>query len=404
MTEPFPDTSYQTVAVLIVAAGRGSRAGAGLPKQYRDVAGRPVLSMTISALAQALPGARLLTVIHPDDRDLFEGCRAHLSPAESLGLLAPVAGGESRQQSVLAGLEALAASGSVPELVLIHDGARPFVGSDMIQSAVSTALEYGAAIPGTLVTDTIKEINATGRIIATPARERLRAVQTPQAFRFDLILRAHQKAAVAGIFDLTDDAAVAEWAGHDVHVFPGDPANMKITTPEDFQRAEQRLLGSLPDIRMGQGFDVHAFGPGEHVWLGGVMIPHNHGLVGHSDADVLMHAITDAIFGALADGDIGSHFPPSDPQWKGAASDIFLLYAAERVRARGGMIAHVDGTIVCERPKVGPHRDAIRARLAEILSISIDRVAVKATTSEQLGFTGRGEGIAALATATIRLP
>ena len=404
MTDPYPDTSYQNVAVLIVAAGRGSRAGAGIPKQYREVAGHPVLSLTISALAKALPGVRLITVIHPDDRGLFDDCRARLMPVEALGLLAPVSGGNSRQQSALAGLEALAASGSVPELVLIHDGARPFAGPDMIRSAVPAALEYGAAIPGTPVTDTIKEVEAEGRIIATPSRERLRAVQTPQAFRFGLILGAHRKAAAAGISDLTDDSAVAEWAGHAVHVFPGDPANMKITTPEDFLHAEQRLLGSLPDIRMGQGFDVHAFGPGDHVWLGGVQIPHSHGLVGHSDADVLMHAITDAIFGALADGDIGSHFPPSDPQWKGAASDIFLRHAAERVRARGGMIAHVDGTVVCERPKVGPHRDTIRARLADILSTSVDRVAVKATTSEQLGFTGRGEGIAALATATIRLP
>ena len=203
---------------------------------------------------------------------------------------------------------------------------------------------------------------------------------------------------------MTDDGAVAEWAGHQVHVFEGDPANMKVTNGEDFAIAEARLMGRLQDIRTGQGFDVHAFTDGDQVWLGGVSIPHVQGLLGHSDADVLMHAVTDAIYGALAEGDIGSHFPPSDPQWKGASSDIFLRHAAQRVRERGGMIAHVDGTVICEAPKVGPHRDAIRARLAEILGVDVSRVAVKATTSEQLGFTGRREGIAAMALATVRLP
>jgi 2-C-methyl-D-erythritol 4-phosphate cytidylyltransferase/2-C-methyl-D-erythritol 2,4-cyclodiphosphate synthase len=305
---------------------------------------------------------------------------------------------------VLAGLEALDALAARPEVVLIHDCARPFVGVDIVRAAVRAAIDTGAAVPGLAVADTIKVVEADGRIAATPPRERLRAVQTPQAFRFALILDAHRRAAAEAIADLTDDAAVAEWAGHAVHVFPGNSQNMKITTPEDFARAEQALLASLPDVRTGQGFDVHALGDGDHVWLGGVRIAHGQGLLGHSDADVLMHAVTDAIFGALADGDIGSHFPPSDPQWKGAASDIFLRYAAERVRSRGGLIAHVDGTVICEHPKVGPHRDAIRARLAEIIGISIDRVAVKATTSERLGFTGRGEGIAAMAMATVRLP
>ena len=229
-------------------------------------------------------------------------------------------------------------------------------------------------------------------------------MQTPQAFHFAELLRAHRAAAEAGVGTLSDDAAVAEWAGLEVRIFPGDPLNMKLTTPADFAEAERRLLADLPDVRTGQGYDVHAFADGDHVWLGGVKIPHGRALSGHSDADVLMHAITDAILGAIADGDIGSHFPPSDPQWKGAASDIFLRHAVKRVRARGGMIAHVDGTIVCEAPKVGPHRDAIRAKLAEIMDMSLDRVAVKATTSEELGFTGRREGIAAMATATVRLP
>ncbi len=237
-----------------------------------------------------------------------------------------------------------------------------------------------------------------------PLRAGLRAVQTPQAFRFPLIHDAHRAAQAAGALALTDDAAVAEWAGHPVHVFEGDPANMKVTTPADVVAAEARLIGDCPDIRTGQGYDVHAFGPGDHVWLGGLKVPHGRGLVGHSDADVLSHAITDAIYGALGDGDIGSHFPPSDPQWKGADSTIFLAAAAAAVRARGGMIAHIDATVVCETPKVGPHREAIRARIAEVVQLPLDRVAVKATTSERLGFTGREEGMAALAIATVRLP
>ncbi len=241
-------------------------------------------------------------------------------------------------------------------------------------------------------------------MIATPPRARLRAVQTPQAFRFGLILAAHRRAAAAGLTDLTDDAAVAEWAGHKVNVFAGETSNMKITDAQDLALAEARLLGRLADIRTGQGYDVHAFGPGDHIWLGGLKIPHERGLMGHSDADVLLHAITDALLGALAEGDIGSHFPPSDPQWRGAPSKIFLEAAAAKVRARGGVVAHLDATIVCEAPKIGPHRDAIRESIAKIAGISPDRVALKATTSEGLGFTGRNEGIAALALATIRLP
>jgi 2-C-methyl-D-erythritol 4-phosphate cytidylyltransferase/2-C-methyl-D-erythritol 2,4-cyclodiphosphate synthase len=232
----------------------------------------------------------------------------------------------------------------------------------------------------------------------------LRTVQTPQAFSFDLILAAHRKAAQAGQNGLTDDAAIAEWAGHEVYVFEGERENMKITSVEDFVRAEEKLLRELPDVRTGQGFDIHAFGAGDHVWLGGVRVPHDRALLGHSDADVLLHAITDAILGAISDGDIGSHFPPSDPQWRGAASSIFLAAAVERLRARAGMLAHVDAMLICERPKIGPYRDAIRTKIAEIAGISEDRVAVKATTSERLGFTGREEGIAAMAIATVRLP
>ena len=394
--------SDPSLAVVVVAAGRGLRAGHGMPKQYRLLAGEPILTHVLRALAGGAPQARLVVVIHPDDRDLYDDAVARLDGAVQGLLDGPVAGGASRQVSVRAGLEALAVSS--PDIVLIHDCARPFVSASLMGRAVEAATRLGAVVPGFQVTDTIKEVDADGCIVGTPARARLRAVQTPQAFRFDLILAAHRAAAAAGLNEMTDDGAVAEWAGHAVHVFEGDPANMKVTNPPDFDAAEARLLNRLVDVRTGQGFDVHAFTFGDHVWLGGVRIPHTRALLGHSDADVLMHAITDAIFGALADGDIGSHFPPSDKQWKGAASDIFLRYAVKRVHARGGIIAHVDGTVICEEPKVGPHRDAIRARLAEIMGLDIARVAVKATTSEQLGFTGRREGIAAMAMATVRLP
>lgn len=394
--------SPHSTAILVVAAGRGARVGGALPKQYLPLAGRSLLGHTLARLLEADAGARVLVVIHPDDRTLYERSLAALpDPAR---VLAPVTGGASRQDSVRAGLAALAALPAPPDLVLIHDGARPFPSPGLVARAQAAAAQNGAAVPGLAVTDTIKQVDATGRIVATPLRVALRGVQTPQAFRFDLIHAAHLAAEAAGARDLTDDAAIAEWAGHAVHVFEGDAANMKVTSPQDVAIAEARLIGDCPDVRMGQGYDVHAFGPGDHVWLGGHKLAHTKGLVGHSDADVLSHAITDALYGAIGDGDIGSHFPPSDPKWKGADSSIFLAAAAEAVRARGGMIAHIDATVVCEQPKVGPHRDAIRASIAEIVKLPLDRVAVKATTSEKLGFTGREEGIATLAIATVRLP
>jgi 2-C-methyl-D-erythritol 4-phosphate cytidylyltransferase/2-C-methyl-D-erythritol 2,4-cyclodiphosphate synthase len=299
----------------------------------------------------------------------------------------------------------LAAAGISPEaIVLVHDAARPFLSGELVTRAIDGARSHGAAVPGLPLTDTVKQVAHSGRIHGSPDRASLRTVQTPQAFRFDVLLAAHRQAAESGEYDLTDDAAVVERAGHAVYVFEGDEENVKLTTADDFTRAEARLLGNLADMRCGQGFDVHAFGPGDHVWLGGVRVPHDHGLQGHSDADVLAHAVTDAILGALADGDIGAHFPPSEPKWKGAASSVFLADAVARVKARGGIIAHVDATLICELPKIGPHRDAIRENLAKIMQIAPSRVGVKATTSERLGFTGRGEGIAALATATVRLP
>ncbi len=241
-------------------------------------------------------------------------------------------------------------------------------------------------------------------VTETLDRSRLRAVQTPQAFGFELIVKSHQRAAAAGREDFTDDAALVEWAGHSVTIFTGEAANVKLTTEDDFVRAEALRMAALADIRSGNGFDVHAFSDGDHVMLGGIRIPHKRGVTGHSDADVALHALVDAILGALAEGDIGTHFPPSDPQWRGASSDRFLAFACERVRARAGLIAHLDVTIVCEAPRVSPYRDAIRERIAAIAGIPIGRVAVKATTSEKLGFTGRSEGIVAMATATVRLP
>jgi 2-C-methyl-D-erythritol 4-phosphate cytidylyltransferase/2-C-methyl-D-erythritol 2,4-cyclodiphosphate synthase len=289
-------------------------------------------------------------------------------------------------------------------LVLIHDAARPFLSGALVDRAIAAGKSAGAAVPGIVVADTVKAIDGAAIVVETIDRSRLRIVQTPQAFAFGLILDAHRRAAAAGLDSFTDDAALAEWAGHRVSVFEGEAGNVKVTTNDDFDRAEILHLAGLADVRTGNGFDVHAFVDGDHVMLGGVRIPHSRGVTGHSDADVALHALVDAILGALADGDIGTHFPPSDPQWKGASSDRFLAFACERVRARRGIIAHLDVTVVCETPRVSPHRDAMRTRIAAIAGITVERVGVKATTSEKLGFTGRGEGIFAMATATIRLP
>jgi 2-C-methyl-D-erythritol 4-phosphate cytidylyltransferase/2-C-methyl-D-erythritol 2,4-cyclodiphosphate synthase len=335
-------------------------------------------------------------VVRPDDGELVR------KETRDIRILPPVFGGTTRQASVRAGLEAL--SSRPPTIVLVHDAARPFASAELITRAIAAAEKTGAAVPVLPVTDTVKRLGQSGTIEATLDRSALRLVQTPQAFAFDALLAAHRRAAAQGRDDFTDDAALAEWAGMAVSVFAGEPGNMKLTTPEDFARAEAMQSAALGDVRTGSGLDVHAFGPGDHVTLGGVRIRHSHALTGHSDADVALHALTDAILGALAEGDIGAHFPPSDPQWRGASSDRFLSFAVERVRARQGRVAHLDVTIVCEAPRIGEHRDAIRANIARIAGITVERVGVKATTSEKLGFTGRGEGIAAYATATVRLP
>ncbi|MES5488834.1 bifunctional 2-C-methyl-D-erythritol 4-phosphate cytidylyltransferase/2-C-methyl-D-erythritol 2,4-cyclodiphosphate synthase [Bradyrhizobium sp. INPA03-11B] len=386
----------ERTAAILVAAGRGLRAGAGGPKQYRTIGGQTVIYRAMEAFSGHPDVFAVQPVVNPDDAALFSAAVADLRHQP------PTSGGATRQASVHAGLEALA--GEKPDIVLIHDAARPFVTAAVISRAIAAAGRTGAAIPVIPVTDTIKLTGDTGDVEATPERARLRIAQTPQAFRFDVILEAHRRAAREGRSDFTDDAALAEWAGLTVATFEGDAANMKLTTPEDFVREEARLASQLGDIRTGTGYDVHAFGDGDHVMICGVRVSHTKGFLAHSDGDVGLHALVDAILGALADGDIGSHFPPSDAKWKGASSDQFLKYAVERVTARGGRIANLEVTMICERPKIGPLRDIMRAKIAEISGVHISRVAVKATTSERLGFTGREEGIAATASATIRLP
>jgi 2-C-methyl-D-erythritol 4-phosphate cytidylyltransferase/2-C-methyl-D-erythritol 2,4-cyclodiphosphate synthase len=385
-----------TVAAVVVAAGRGLRAGGDVPKQYRALASGPVIRPSLALLSQHAGIACVQPVIHPEDRVRYEAACAGLM------LLPPVFGGATRQASVRAGLEALAPHR--PEIVLVHDAARPFASPDLVGRAIEAGRSHGAAIPAIPVNDTVKTVDAAGAVTGTIDRARLRIVQTPQAFAYDALIAAHRSAHAAGREDFTDDAALAEWAGLTVATFEGEQGNVKLTTAEDFARLDVAALAALGDVRTGFGVDVHQFADGDHVWLGGVRIAHTRGVTGHSDADVVLHALVDAILGALAEGDIGVHFPPSDPQWKGASSDRFLAFAVERVRARGGRIAHLDVSVVCEAPRVGPHRDAMRARIAEIAAIAPARVAVKATTSEKLGFTGRGEGILAYASATVRLP
>ncbi|BBF93178.1 bifunctional 2-C-methyl-D-erythritol 4-phosphate cytidylyltransferase/2-C-methyl-D-erythritol 2,4-cyclodiphosphate synthase [Blastochloris tepida] len=383
-------------AALIVAAGRGVRAGGDVPKQYRPVLGRCALARSLALFA----GHPEVDVVQPVIGEADGPLYAQLAdPAPAV--LAPVTGGATRQASVRAGLAALAAH--APDVVLIHDAARPFA-SDALVSRAIAAGRLGPAVPGVPVTDTIKAVDGAEKIESTVDRTRLRAVQTPQAFPFALIQDLHARAAAAGRDDFTDDAALAEWAGLPATVFAGEPGNIKLTTPEDFTSSEARLLAALADVRTGSGFDVHAFGDGDHVILGGHVIPHNRGLAGHSDADVVLHALTDAVLGAIGSGDIGFHFPPSDPKWKGASSDQFLAHAISLVKERGGLVAHLDATVICEAPKIGPHREAMRAAIARITGLPVERVSVKATTTEQLGFAGRREGIAALASATVRLP
>lgn len=383
---------------LVVGAGRGQRFGGDAPKQYADLGGMAVMARTLDAFA-AHPGVNAVqAVIHSDDRDLYE------ASAHGLSLLQPVIGGKTRQESVLLGLESMEAS--APARVLIHDAARPFVSENLIGSVLGTlesALDTVQGVaPALAVSDTLKRAGTDGLVSATVPRDGLFRIQTPQAFRFIDILAAHRR--MAGT-NLTDDAAVMEEAGGTVRLVEGDADNLKITSPADMARANRILgRGNTGETRTGIGFDVHRFGPGDHVMLLGVPLPFTQGLEGHSDADVAMHALTDAILGAAGLGDIGEHFPPGDPTWKDAASTLFLARTAEMVQARGGRLINVDITIICEDPKIAPHRDAMRAKVTSILKLNPEQVNVKGTTTERLGFTGRGEGIAAQAIASVVFP
>lgn len=381
---PQSDGPPRTCA-LIVAAGRGTRLGGGKPKQYRDLGGESVIARTIRAFDAHPAVAEIVVVIHADDAEAFEQCR----PATQTPLRRAI-GGATRDASVRAGLAQIAAC----DRVLIHDAARPLVSRAVIDGVLAALDTHEGAAPAVAVTDALWRGAATVEGVAD--RTDLWRAQTPQGFHLDAIRAAH--AALIG--PAADDVAVARANGMQVAITPGSEDNIKLTAPGDFERAAA-ILERAMDIRVGNGFDVHRFGPGDQVWLCGISVPHDRGLQGHSDADVGLHTVTDAIYGALAQGDIGTHFPPSDPRWKGAESHIFLTHAVDLATSQGFTISNVDLTLMCERPKIGPVASEMRARLAELLRIDAARVSVKATTTERLGFTGREEGIAAMATATL---
>jgi 2-C-methyl-D-erythritol 4-phosphate cytidylyltransferase/2-C-methyl-D-erythritol 2,4-cyclodiphosphate synthase len=387
MTHPAPVPASPVFAAIVVAAGSGSRAGGA--KQWRVLGGKPVVRWSVEALLKA-GAADVVVVVSPGAEAEAEAALAGLSGWR----LAP--GGATRADSVRNGLQALGGPGDRP--VLIHDAARPFLDEPVIHRLIAALDEADGALPALPVADSLRRA-ADGLVAGSVDREGLWRAQTPQAFRYQAIVDAC--AAWPDVEPATDEAAVLERAGGRVRIVEGDARLMKLTFPEDFAMAEALIPRQ---IRVGQGFDAHRWGPGDSVWLCGVEIPHDQTLIGHSDADAGLHALTDAILGAMGDGDIGDHFPPTDPQWKGAASDRFLIHAVERLTARGGRLVNVDVTLICERPKVKPHRQAMRERLAEILSLPLDAVSVKATTTEAMGFTGRGEGLAAQALATIELP
>jgi 2-C-methyl-D-erythritol 4-phosphate cytidylyltransferase/2-C-methyl-D-erythritol 2,4-cyclodiphosphate synthase len=381
-------------AALILAGGSGSRVGGDIPKQYLTVGGRPVIRRTIEVFLSHPAIETVQIVIGADDTELCTNALA------GLDIPRPVTGGATRQESSRRGLEAL--EDSNPDHVLIHDAARPFIDHATIGRVIAALDTAPTVLPAVPVADTLKRVAGTPPVVsATVDRQDVWRAQTPQGFRFAQILSAHRAAAGQ---EMTDDTAIAEHAGLAVLLVTGNEDNFKITTQDDLQRAERMAKAMTGETRIGTGFDVHAFGDGNKVILCGIEIPHDRALEGHSDADVAFHAVTDALLGAIAEGDIGSHFPPSDPQWRGAPSRVFLEHAASLVTGRNGSIGNIDLTIICEAPKVGPHRDAMRQSLSEILNIEPGRISVKATTTEKLGFTGRGEGIAAQAAVTVRLP
>lgn len=380
-------------SAIIVAGGSGQRAGSGPAKQWRQVGGQPVLRWSVAALLQA--GAKPLLVVIP------EGAEAEAKAAlTGLEGWQSVTGGARRTDSVRAGLEALETCPDPISSVLIHDAARPFVSASHVSALLDKLSEAEGAVPALAMADSLKRQGAEGALTAAP-RDGLYRVQTPQAFRFEALVKAYDALPLDA--EMTDDAGVLEAAGGRVLAVPGDPMLFKLTYPEDFAMAETLAAGRR-GVRTGQGIDAHRFGAGEELWLCGVKIDHEMGLIGHSDADAGLHALTDAILGAIGEGDIGDHFPPTDPQWRGVASEVFLRHAADLVLAKGGVIINVDLTLICERPKIKPHRQAMRERVAEILGLPLDRVSIKATTTEKMGFTGREEGLAAQAIASIDMP
>ncbi len=384
---------------MIVAGGSGLRAGGGTPKQYQSIGGKPLIRWTLKAFAEHPGIAHVQPVIAAGHEARFADA------ASGLAVEAPVIGGATRQASSHIGIEAVARHH--PDKVLVHDAARPFASHELISQVIAGLDRHPGVVPGLSIADTLKHAPG-GLVQRTADRAGLWSVQTPQGFDFKAILAAHRAAIAGGVTDLTDDSAVAERAGIEVAIIPGRNENRKITTGEDVEEADQLLrkknLARLPDIRVGQGIDIHPFAPGNAVILCGVRIPHSHRLRGHSDADAALHALTDAILGALGEADIGTHFPPSDPRWTDAASVRFLEFAVHEVERRGGLIANVDVTILAEAPRIAPQIAAMKAVLAPLLRLSPDRIAIKATTTEKLGAIGRGEGIAAFASATLRLP
>ncbi len=389
----------RTIGIVVVAAGRGERAGASVegPKQYRRIGGRPVLWHTLRHLLDWPRTGPIVVVIHPDDQSLFDAVRAQL-PADAPVFC--VSGGATRQISVRKGLKALEPHGI--SHVLIHDGVRPFL-DRMLLDRIDAGLSHGspALLPALPIADTVKR-GVDGLVTDTISRNGLYAAQTPQAFQFSDILDAHNRAAEADHVDFTDDASIAEWAGLKVTLVEGSADNVKLTVQKDIAMADQKLTAApLPDVRTGNGYDVHQLEPGDGVTLCGIFLPHDQRLKGHSDADVALHALTDALLATCGAGDIGDHFPPSDPQWRGAASRIFVEHAVRIVRDAGGTIMNADISLIAEAPKIGPRRQDMRENLSDMLGISLDRCSVKATTNETIGFVGRREGIAAIATATV---
>lgn len=389
---------HHTIVAIIVAAGRGERAG-GLvdgPKQYRIVGDRPIIAHTIDKFQQYDGISHIIVVTHIDDDELItSACKDFDQDNISI-----VHGGATRQQSVINGLRA--AGAYKPDFVLIHDGVRPFITEPLITKVLSALSDgHEAVLPAIAVTDTLKRANQDMIIKDTVSRENLFSAQTPQGFYFDTILAAHIKAEQIDRSEFTDDCALIEWMGGDVFIVSGSAENNKLTTMEDIKMANETLLPNFADVRTGNGYDVHQLVDGDHVTLCGIDIPHNKSLSGHSDADVALHALTDALLATCGEGDIGDHFPPSDPQWKGAASYIFLEHAAQIIRDHGGIITNADVSLIAEQPKIGPHRRKMRESLAKILGIDVVRCSVKATTNEKIGFIGREEGIAAIATATV---